>query len=161
SAGSKPSCPLRQRPRREVSTSPFDLEPEIAQRRVAVGTAAERPVVFALALFNRKIIDAGNTQLHQAVLVEFPVLVAVAAEPVATVVVPLIRKTNRDAVIVKSPNLLDQPVVELALPLARQKPFDGFAALQKLDAVPPAAVARIGKRDMARIARIPGILRHA
>ena len=48
------------------------------------GAAAKRPVVFALTLLDRQIIDAGDAQTHQSVLVEFPVLVAVAAEPMAT-----------------------------------------------------------------------------
>jgi hypothetical protein len=78
---------------------------------VTVGAAAERPVVFALALFDKQIVDAGDAQTHQAMLVEFPVLVAVAAEPVAAVVVPLIGKAYGDAVRAKGPDLLDQAVV--------------------------------------------------
>jgi hypothetical protein len=49
-----------------------------------VGAAANRPMVLALVLLGRQIVDAGDAQTHQAVLVEFPVLVAVAAEPMAT-----------------------------------------------------------------------------
>jgi hypothetical protein len=48
------------------------------------------------------------------VLVELPVLVAVAAKPIATVVVPLIGETNRNAVFAESPDFLDEPVVETA-----------------------------------------------
>ena len=62
---------------------------EIAQGRVIVGTTTKRPVVAALAVSDRKIVDAGNAQAHQAVLVEFPILVAVAAKPITAVVVPL------------------------------------------------------------------------
>jgi hypothetical protein len=91
--------------------------------------AAERPVVFTLALFDRQIVDAGDAQTHQTMLVEFPVLVAVAAEPVATVVAPLISKAYGDAVLSIGPDLLDQAVVVLTLPFARQKGFDGVAAL--------------------------------
>jgi hypothetical protein len=53
-----------------------------------VGAAAERPVELAFALLDREIVDAGDAQAHQAVFVEFPILVAVAAEPVAAVVMP-------------------------------------------------------------------------
>src|SRR6266481_8418818 len=105
------------------------LEAELAQRRVTIGTAAQRPVVFALALLDRQIVDAGDAQAHQAVLVEFPVLVAVAAEPVAAVVVPFIGEAHRNAVRAKGPELLDQSVVEFALPLARQEGSDRVAAL--------------------------------
>src|ERR1700756_311854 len=52
-------------------------EAEIAQRWVIVGTAAELPVIFALALLDRQIVDAGDPQTHQSVVVELPVFVAV------------------------------------------------------------------------------------
>src|SRR4029077_2048058 len=93
------------------------LEPEIAQRRMIVGAAAERPVILPLALRDRQIVDAGDAQAHQAVLVEFPILVAVAAEPIAAVVMPFIGKAHGDAVLAERPDFLDQAVVELALPL--------------------------------------------
>jgi hypothetical protein len=101
----------------------------VDQRRVTVGAAAERPVVFAVALFDRQIVDTGDAQAHQAMLVEFPVLVSVAAEPVAAIIVPFIRKADGDAVLSKGPDLLDQAVVEFALPFARQECVDGVAAL--------------------------------
>jgi hypothetical protein len=44
------------------------------------GRRQKRPSVLALALVDRDIIDAGDADPHQAVLDEFPVLVAVAAD---------------------------------------------------------------------------------
>jgi hypothetical protein len=88
---------------------------EIAQGRVIVRTATKRPVVAALAVSDWKIVDAGNTQPHQAVLGEFPILVAIAAEPVPAGVLLLIGETNRDAVLPDSPDLLNEPVVKLSL----------------------------------------------
>ena len=61
-------------------------------------------------------------------VVELPVLVAVGAEPVAAVVVPLVGEAHRDAVVGEGPELLDQPVVELARPLALQERDDRVAA---------------------------------
>jgi hypothetical protein len=49
------------------------------------------------------------------VLLKFPVLISVAAEPVAAVVVPLVREAHGNAVLAESPDFLDQAVVELAL----------------------------------------------
>jgi hypothetical protein len=95
---------------------------------VIVRTATERPVVSALALPDREIVDAGNAQPHEAVVVEFPILVAVAARPVAAIVVPLIGETNRDTVLAESPDFLNQPVVEFTLPLAGEERFDRGAA---------------------------------
>src|SRR6266851_4189541 len=82
------------------------LQSEIAQGRVIVGAAAKRPAVLALALLDRDIIDAGDAKPHQAVFVEFPVLVAVAAEPITAVVVPLVCKAHGDAVLTEGPHFL-------------------------------------------------------
>src|SRR5271169_3984938 len=126
-----------------------------------VGTAAERPEKPAVGLLDPQIVDAGDAPAHFAGLVEFPVLVAVAAEPMAAVVVPLIGKTHRNAIVAERPQFLDQAIIEFAVPLARQERHDGVAALQELHAVAPAAVGRIGERHLGRIARVPGILCHA
>jgi hypothetical protein len=126
-----------------------------------VGAAAERPVVFALAFLDRKIVDAGDAKAHQAVLVELPVLVAVAAKPVAAVVVPFIGEAHGDAVVAEGPDFLDQAVVELAVPLTRQERLNGLATLKELGAVPPAAVGRVRERNASRIARVPRVLGHA
>src|SRR5262249_11525025 len=56
-------------------------KPEVAQAWMVVRSAAERPVVETVLLTDRQIVDARETHPHQAVLVELPVLVAVAAEP--------------------------------------------------------------------------------
>jgi hypothetical protein len=133
------------------------LQSEIAQGRVVVGAAAKRPVVLAFALLDRDIIDAGDAKPHQAVLIEFPVLVAVAAEPITAVVVPLIGKAHGDTVLTEGPHFLDQPVVQLAVPFARKKFLDGLAALQEFGTISPAAVGRVGERDAGGIAGIPYI----
>jgi hypothetical protein len=63
------------------------------------------------------------------VFVKFPILVPVAAKPIATVVVALIGKTNRDAVLSESPGFLNEPVVEFTLPFPGQEFFDRGATL--------------------------------
>src|ERR1700730_15089387 len=101
---------------------------------MVVGATAERPVIFSFALPDRKIIDARDAQAHQAMLVEFPVLVAIAAEPMCAIIVPFIGKADGDTVRMEGPDFLDQPVVELAVPLSRQKGFDRLASLQEFGA---------------------------
>src|ERR1700678_3335428 len=96
---------------------------------MVVRTAPQGPVIFALASGYRQIVDAGDSQPHEAVLVELPVLIAIAAKPMARVVVPLIGKPPGYPVLAKSPNFLDEPVVEFARPLSREKCLDGVAAL--------------------------------
>ena len=80
-------------------------KPSALKLRMIVGPAAERPVVFALGLGDRQVVDARDPQAHQAVLVELPVLVAVAAEPLAAVVVPFIGEAHGDAVAREGPQL--------------------------------------------------------
>ena len=75
-------------------------------------------MVFSITLLDRKIVDAGKAQTHEAVLVEFPVLVAIAAKPISTIVMPFIGEAHGNAAVVKCPNLFYQAVVEFAAPFA-------------------------------------------
>ena len=72
-----------------------------------VRSSAERPVVLSIRFLDRHVVDAGDTALHQAVWTEFPVLIAVRAEPVSRIIVPFIREPDRNAIIGKSPHLFD------------------------------------------------------
>ena len=87
-------------------------------------------------------------------LIEFPVLVAVAAKPAAAVIMPFVGEANRDAVLAEGPDFLDQAVVKLTAPLARQERFDGGAALKKLRAIAPATVGCVGKCDTSGVTRV-------
>ena len=104
---------------------------------MSVGPAAERPVIFSFTFTDGKIVDTRNAQAHQAVFIKLPVLVAVAAEPVAAVIVPFISEAHSDATLAKGPHLFDKTVVQLPIPLPSQERFYGFAALQKFVALPP------------------------
>src|SRR4029453_2392031 len=123
-----------------------------------VGTRTERPPVFPVLLGDGKVVDAGDAPPHQAVLSKLPVLVAVAPEPISAVVMPLIGEAHGDAVVTESPQLLDQAIVELAVPLAREEGHDLGATAQELGAVSPYAVLRVGECDSLRLACVPGIL---
>src|SRR5262245_9622803 len=136
-------------------------EPEIREARMVVRAAAQRPAIPPLALADRQVVDARDAQPHQPLRVELPVLVAVAAEPVPAVVVPLVREAHGDAVLAEGPQLLDQPVVELAVPLAPQEGLDRLAPGQELGAVPPAAVDGVGERHAGGVAGVPGVLSEA
>ena len=73
-------------------------------------------MILALGLLDREIVDAGEAPAHESLLVESPILVAVAAEPASTVVMPFVSKPDRDAVVTKGPDFLDQTVVQLLIP---------------------------------------------
>src|SRR3954463_1494062 len=100
-----------------------------------------------LARVDPVVVDAGVAAAHVAELVELPVLVSVAAPPLAVRVVALVLEPHRDAVVVEAPELLAQPVVELACPLAAQEVADRVAAPEELVAVAPVGVLGVGHRD--------------
>src|SRR5499427_3804778 len=110
-----------------------------------VGPATQRPVILAFALFDWQVINAGDPQTHQPVLIELPVLVAIAAKPVAAIIMPFVGEANRDSVLAECPNFLDQAVVKLAIPLTCQKCFDFRTTLDELRAIAPATVDRVGE----------------
>src|SRR5262249_3628991 len=107
---------------------------------------------------DRQIVDAREAPSHEALLGEFPVLVAVAAEPVARVVVPFVGEAHGNAVTGAGPELLDEPIVELLRPLALQEGPHLLAAPGKLAAVAPLRVLGIDLHDAVRVAGIPGVL---
>ena len=90
--------------------------------------------------------------------IEFPVLVAIASEPIAAIVMPFIAEAHGDAILAKSPNLFDQAIVELARPFAGQKRFDLCTAMDEFGAVAPAAVGCVGEGHARGIAAVPRIL---
>src|SRR4029077_16668344 len=98
---------------------------------------------------------------HHPLFVELPILVAIATKPVARIIMPFICKAHGYPVVAKRPDLFDQPILQLANPLAYKERLDGLAATNELDAVAPDAVQRIGKSYFGRIARVPGIFGEA
>src|SRR5512144_536417 len=137
------------------------LEPKVGEAPVLIGPPPERPMKFPLVLGNGHVIDACYAQSHKASLVEFPVLVAIRSKPISRVVVPLIGKTYRNAVTVIGPEFLDQAVVEFSVPLSDEELNNRFTPHKELGSIAPSAIWRVGKRDALRVARIPGIFRHA
>src|SRR5215469_6681258 len=118
-------------------------------------------MVLTLGFFDWEIVNAGNASAHQSLLIKFPVLVAIAAEPIAAVVMPFVSKPYSDTIFAKCPDLLDQAVIQLPAPLARQKRLNGGATQKKFRSVSPDAVDRISKRNTIGIARIPCVFGHS
>jgi hypothetical protein len=67
-------------------------ESEFRKPRVIIRTSSQRPAVFSVRFPDREIVDARVANAHQPIFVEFPVLVAISPEPIACVVMPLIRE---------------------------------------------------------------------
>ncbi len=124
-----------------------------------VGTAAKRPEELAVGFLDREIVDGGVAMMHDAVLIELPVLVSVGAVPVAGVIVTLVGEANGDACAVEGPQLFDEAIVEFALPLSCEEGDDVRASVDELGAISPLAVYRVAKRDLFRIACVPIVFR--
>src|SRR5262245_14575813 len=118
-------------------------------------------MVLTLSFFDWEIVNAGNASAHQSFLIKFPVLVAIASEPNAAVIMPFVSKPYCDTVLAKCPDFLDQAVIQLPAPLARQKCLNSRAPLEEFRSVSPDAVHRIRKCNTTRIARIPCIFGHS
>ena len=71
---------------------------------------------------------------------------------------PFIGKAHSDPIIAESPNLLNEPIIELAIPFSGEECFDLLAPMNKLGAVPPNAVSGIGECYSTGVAGIPGVL---
>ena len=85
---------------------------------MAIKAPAQRPVVLPLRFLDGKVVDARETQPHQAIVVKLPVFIAIGSEPVSRTIVPLIPEPHSDSVIMVRPQFFDQAVVQLCVPLA-------------------------------------------
>lgn len=82
---------------------------------------ARLPVELALALHDRHVVDTCEAQPHQPRRVELPILVAIGSVPASGLVAPFTGEAHRDSVFGERPQLLDEPIVALACPFAREE----------------------------------------
>src|SRR4051794_16048130 len=116
-----------------------------------------RAEVAPVRLRDDDVVDARLAPAHQAMLVELPQLVAVAAEPLAGRIVPLVLEANRDPVRPEAPQALAEHVVELTSPLLREERHDLLPPGDELAAVPPERVLRVRQADPLWVAGVPRI----
>src|SRR4026207_891122 len=105
-----------------------------------IWTTPQWPVILALRLLYRQVVDAGDTVPHVTVIVEFPVFIAVGPKPITGIVMPLVGKPDGNQITLTRPQLLDKAIVELLVPFADQKVNDGFAPCKEFHAVTPDTV---------------------
>jgi hypothetical protein len=111
-----------------------------------------------LRLVDRHVVDARLAPAHEAVVVELPQLVAVAAEPLAGRVVAFVLEAHRDPVPGERPEALAEGVVELSFPLGGEERDDLVASGDEGVAVAPDGVGGVGAGDSLRIPGVPGVL---
>jgi hypothetical protein len=126
-----------------------------------VRPAPQWPVVFPLGLADRGVINAGDAEAHETVLVKFPILIAIGAEPVSGIIVPFVGKSHGDTIFAEGPKLLDQAIAQFLVPFAGQELHDRVASLQKFRAIAPYAVRRVGESHPLGIACVPTVFRRA
>src|SRR5262245_35733367 len=122
-----------------------------------IWATTKRPMILALRLLDGQVVDRCKPELHQAVSIKLPVLIAVGAKPIPGVVMPFIGETNSNAVCVAGPKLFDQPVIEFLGPFARQKLNDLISSVQEFSSISPARINRVRESYLFRITRIPGV----
>ena len=70
---------------------------------MCIGAAAQRPIELALRRGDGMLADTRNAPLHQTILVEFIVFVAVSAKPGGAVIAIFIGEADGDAVAAEAP----------------------------------------------------------
>src|SRR5450830_154759 len=132
-------------------------EPELAEAGVVVGPAAQRPMEQALSRLDRQVVDAGKAALHQALGVELPVFIAIAAIPLARIVMPLVGKAHGQTFAGEGPQFLDQAVVQLAGPFALEELAGLLAPHREFGPVAPHRVLGVDLGHAGRVAGVPGV----
>src|SRR5579863_6433673 len=87
-----------------------------------------------------QVVNARVAHAVQTVLVVLPIFISVGAKPVARIIVPFVGKPHRDAIVRKSPKLLDQAIIELLRPFAFEELNDRRSSGYKLRAISPSRV---------------------
>ena len=137
-----------------------DLDSELGEARMPIRARPQRETEEPLGLRDANIVDARFAPTHQPVGVEFPLLVSMRAKEVTVRVHVLVNETDGDSMVGEGPNLFDEAVLELDLPLASKEGFDGRTPLEKLGTISPPAVLRVCQGHTRRIATVPGIFGH-
>src|SRR6266850_4386217 len=128
---------------------------------MVIGTAPERPPVFALRFLDGKVVDACMPDPHHTVTIELPVLVSIRSIPVSRVVMPLVCKTDGNAIVIKCPQLLNEPIVQFLGPLASKKSNNLRSSVNKLGSISPSRVDCVGERYFLGITGIPTVFSQA
>src|SRR6266403_697179 len=74
------------------------LQAEIAQSRMFIRAATKGPMILALRLLDRQVINGRKPKSHQTIAIKLPVLIAIGAEPVSGVITPFVGEPHGNAV---------------------------------------------------------------
>jgi len=85
-----------------------------------------------ILLSDRNIVDAGVPNFREPGVVELPVLISVGPMPLPRLVMRLVHESDSDPVPIKSPDFLDEAILQLFTPLSRKKRNHLGSAVYKL-----------------------------
>jgi len=74
---------------------------------VIIWAATKRPMILALRLLDRQIINAGKPKSHQPIIIKLPILVPIGAKPISRIIAPFVREAHGDAILMERPELFD------------------------------------------------------
>ena len=114
-----------------------------------IRTTTKRLAILAFHFFDGQIVDASKTPGHKTVAVKFPILVPVGSKPVATIIVPFVSKADCNSIFMKSPELLNESIVQFPSPLMGEKLDNCLTAGEKLQTITPYAVRSVGAGQLS------------
>jgi hypothetical protein len=83
-------------------------------------SVAERPTDFEIFVGEPEIVDVSEA-VHQPGAIQFQILVATVAIPLAAVLMPLTRLAYRAAASFERPTFLDRAIFQVAMPVTRKE----------------------------------------
>lgn len=110
------------------------------------------PKETSISLGDLQVIDRGFAATHEAIGREFPLLVSIAAIPLACDTA-LILEPRRNAVVGERPEVFDEAILLLARPFFGEQRDDLAAPSDETIAVPPFTVDRISAMDRPALYR--------
>lgn len=124
----------------------FTSKTKLTEFRVVLGTSVVGglPMKFAIFFFNRHTIDRRVALLHQAMLIEEPVFIAMSSKPVTLIVVILITEAHHNEIIGEAPKFLDQAIGLFSIPLALKEGLHFISSFEKSVAVSPGSIRAVG-----------------
>ena len=123
-----------------------------------VGAAAQRPVEFAFHLHDGQLVDACMAHTSNPAR-RTPSFRCRKHGTNCQNRRVLVGKAHSYATFVEGPNLLDEAIVNLAPPFAREQSHYLLRTDGEFRAIAPAGISRVRERDPLRVSRIPAIFR--
>lgn len=97
-------------------------------------------MILSVGFLDGQVIDAGEPQPGESVIIKLPILVSIGSKPVARIVMPLVRKADCYAVPAESPQFLDQTIFEFFRPFTLQKRNDLFTSIDEFRSIAPSRI---------------------